>query len=308
MTFRRRFILLFLAGSIAFGLVGFLSKPAEPSYKGRSLKEWMDIYMWPDNPTVGDLFPRKIYFEERDARQEEAADAVRNIGTNAVPALLEWEDKDSRVAWKVKLHAALPKVVRGWQPVEWWLIEEDQFRVTRALIAFYILGSNGLAAVPELSHRMTTRNSDSGVKAGLALGNMGRVGLPALIAALTNTQSPNRVMLARSVASATKIASNDLSGIVALAQCVLDANTGVGTEAAMELGFITNQTGVAVPALVEGLKQPGGQVRARCAAALANYGWQARSAIPVLLQYQNDSDWFVRQSVSNALENLAPAK
>ncbi|HZR16755.1 MAG TPA: hypothetical protein VFE51_05455, partial [Verrucomicrobiae bacterium] len=131
---------------------------------------------------------------------------------------------------------------------------QDHYRVERALCGFYILGSNAAPAVPELKRRMMTRNSDSGVDAALALANIGAAGLPALLSALTNSRTPNRVMIARSVANATRAASNDISGIVVLAQCVRDTNTSVGATAAMELGFVTNQPGITVPALIEGLK------------------------------------------------------
>jgi HEAT repeat protein len=306
MHFRKRFILVPLACGLVAGLVAFLSRDAEPSYKGKTLKEWINIYCWPDNPTVTDLVPRKIFFEGRDAQQNAAADAVRHIGTNAIPTLLDWEDKNFRVAWKFKLLAALPKSLQNRHSVNWWLVAQDHYRVERALYGFAILGSNASPAVPELTRRMMTRNSDSGVSAAIALANMGRTGLPALLSALTNTMTPNRVMVARSAASATRASSNDISGIVVLAQCVRDANPGVGCVAAIELGFITNQPGITVPALIEGLKESKGQVRARSAYALGNYGAQARSSVPALLQYENDSDLFVRQSVSNALQKLAP--
>ena len=287
------------------GLFALRSKDAEPSYKGKTLKQWMNIYCWPYNPTVADLFPRKIFFEGSDARQNEAAEAIRYIGTNAIPTLLEWEDKDSRIAWKHRLHAGLPKPLQNWHPVDWWLVAQDHYRVDRALRGFHILGSKAAPAVPELTRRMVTRNSDSGVSAALALANMGAASLPALLWALTNTATPNRVIVARSAGSATRAASNDISGIVVLAQCVRDTNLSVGATAAIELGFITNQPGVTVPALIEGLKEPRGQVRARSAYALSRYGAQARSAVAVLLQYQNDTNWFVRQCVSNALQTLA---
>ena len=135
---------------------------------------------------------------------------------------------------------------------------------------------------------------------------MGGAGLPALLSALTNTATPNRPMVARSVGTATKAASNDISGIVVLARCVQDTNRGVAEAAVGELAFITNQPGISVPPLIEGLKDTNGQMRAMSAVALGHYGAQARSAIPALLQYQKDTNWFVRQCVSNALQKLAP--
>jgi len=306
MPLRKRLILALLVCGLVTAFVAFLSKHTEPSYNGKTLTQWINIYCWPYNPTVADLLPRKTFFEDSEPRQNEAADAIRHIGTNAVPTLLDWMDKDFRVAWKYKLRAALPKRLQNSHSVDWWLVAQDHYRVDRALRGFHILGSNAAPAVPELTRRMMTRNSDSGVSAAMALGNMGGVGLPALLSALTNTRTPNRVMILRSASGATRAASNDLSGLTVLAQCVLDPDPGVGSTAAMELGLITNQPGIAIPALIQGLNVSRGQVRARSADALGNYGAQARSAVPALLQYQNDSDSFVRQCVSNTLQKLAP--
>src|SRR4051812_32664897 len=107
MALRKRVSLTLLVCGV-IGLI-VLPRDKEPSYQGKTLTEWMNIYCWPSNPTVADMFPRKIFFEGSEVRQKEAADAIRQIGTNAIPTFLEWEDKDFRIPWKAKLHAALPK-------------------------------------------------------------------------------------------------------------------------------------------------------------------------------------------------------
>jgi hypothetical protein len=116
---RKRFILILLAcGVVVIGLVAFRSTDPGPSYQGKTLKDWMNIYCWPDNPTAVDLFPRKVFFEGREARQNEAADAVRHIGTNAIPTFLAWQDKDSSIGWKLKLLAVLPKRLQARHSVD----------------------------------------------------------------------------------------------------------------------------------------------------------------------------------------------
>lgn len=304
MSLHKRALLALAACGVVIGMVAFLSRDTEPSYHGKTLKQWMNQYCWPHNPTATDLHPRKVFFEDLESRQKEAADAVQHIGTNAIPALLDWADKEVSVAWKHKLLTTLPKRLQNWHPVGWWLVGRDHYRADRALRGFYILGSNAIPAVPELTHRMMTRSSDSGRIAALALANMGAAGLPALLSALTNTQAANRVMIVRSAANATRAASNDVSGILVLAQCVRDTDASVGAAAAMELGFITTRPDLTVSALADGLKVSAGQVRARSADALGNYGARARSAVPVLLLYQNDPDPFVRECVTRALQQL----
>src|SRR3954462_10859539 len=149
---RKRLILVLVPCAVAAAaLVAFLSNDAEPSYKEKTLKQWMNIYCWPDNPTASDLVRRKSFLEGGAARKEEAADAVRQIGTNAIGTFLEWGNRDSRIVWKLKLHAALPTILQDWRPVDWWLVLQDRYRMDRALYGFSILGSNASSAVPELT-------------------------------------------------------------------------------------------------------------------------------------------------------------
>jgi HEAT repeat protein len=311
---RNRILLVLLAGGVVAGALLLVSRQREPAYQGKTLTQWMNIYCSPDNPTARNLFPQRFGWSlprgkeaaEMARRQSEAAQAVSHMGTNAIPTLLKWEDKDGQVAWKYKVFAALPKTLQERQSVDWWLVAADHYRVDRAVYGLAILGSNASPAVPELTRRMMTRASGSGVSAAAALANMGGAGLPALLSALTNTQTPNRGWVVRMVGSATRAASNDLSGVLALAHCVRDTNANVGGMAAIELGFITSQPSITVPALIDGLAGTKGQIRARSAYALGYYGPEARPAIPALLRYLNDGDAFVRQSVTNALQKIAP--
>lgn len=293
---RNTVLRLLLACGVVIGVVVSARHNSEPVYQGKTLKQWMQIYMWPGGNSRA----------EQDRRQREAAEAVRHIGSNAVPTLLEWEDKDARVPWKYKLYAQLPRSLQKQRLIDNWLIAADHYRVDRALFAFYILGSNALPAVPELTRRMMTRTSDSGVYAATALANMGGAAIPALSSALTNAKTPNRPWVARMLGNATHAASDDLSGVQLLSRCVQDPNPAVGATAAMELSLLTSKPELTVPALIQGLADPRGQVRLRSAHALSCYGPAGRPAVPALLRYLNDPDAFVRRNVTNALQQIAP--
>src|SRR5260221_7633398 len=67
-------IVIVVAAVLGWFLSGWLSGKREPAYKGRSLSQW--IGRLPGIPT-------------QDSATE-ADRAVREIGTNAVPFLLEW--------------------------------------------------------------------------------------------------------------------------------------------------------------------------------------------------------------------------
>src|SRR5947207_12947583 len=84
---RKRRIIWVLAGSALAALAVTLALPTErqPEYGGRKLEEWL-----------------KLYAESRSSFTDgqEAAEAVRHIGTNALPWLLEWTDYEPS-GWKM---------------------------------------------------------------------------------------------------------------------------------------------------------------------------------------------------------------
>src|SRR5947208_533266 len=89
---KKRRVMLVLAGVLA-GLVVFLVwlGKLEPEYQGKTLSEW-------------------LHSPDSDSRETQAV-AVRAIGTNALPWLLKWIQKD-RPATK-SLKANLRTVLRG---------------------------------------------------------------------------------------------------------------------------------------------------------------------------------------------------
>ena len=74
---RRQILLLLAAGLLVFVLWALLARNREPSFQGRSLTQWLTICQmrWPDG-----VKPNQI---------EQAEQAVRHIGTNALPHYLK---------------------------------------------------------------------------------------------------------------------------------------------------------------------------------------------------------------------------
>ena len=297
---RGRRILLIAAGVVVGLALGVFLRPreSEPVYQGKTLSQWLKIYNDPEFPTAYDLFPgsqQPILTEPYDnahdtnygadyaqremvelgRRRNEAADAVRHIGTNALPLLLQWIDQDYPVPWKAKLAAVrnkMPKMFRGGRLVGWWLSAGDWNRLTLANSGFELLGSNASPAVPELTRRMNTRNSRSGAFAVDALQFIGTNGLAPMLTALTNTQSPNRASIVRGLEHPIKImGTNAGPAIEVLARCVGDKDIVVATLS------------------VDTLRSSAG-----------------RSAVPALTALLNNPDPYVRNRATNALYQIAP--
>jgi hypothetical protein len=326
---RHRAILNLAAASLGlFAAVSFLSRSSEPVYRGKSLSLWIKTYQWPDNPTVNDLFPRPaqpvklpdddLVFlgpearrrkeaAELERRQTEAAEAVRQIGPNAIPALLEDIDCDPGF-WRYKLCDALPRTLSRRRLPQWLLVSGTEQRIGNGITGFWILGERAAAAVPELTRRMQTRTSRSANMATLALAKIGPAGLQALVHQLEDTNALKRVYVARIMDEAIQNSgtNNASAGVQALARCLRDNNIAVGTWSAITLAQPGMDPTIAVPALAKGLNDPRPQVRQRCAASLSSFGAAALPAASLLRNCSNDPDASVRAAALDALSKIVP--
>jgi hypothetical protein len=213
----------------------------EPIYQGKTLSEWLKLYNGPENP-VGQ-FPRA----------NEAADAVRHIGTDALPFLLNWIDHETPRLWKLRVAMVLqklPKKFQGGPVVDRWLLSADYDRVTLAQCGFYVLGTNASRAVPELTRRMNTRRDNSAGHAIDALKVIGTNGLSPMLTALTNTQTLRRVWIVRALQLPIEaLGTNVGPAIEVLAKCVADKDSEVAFWSVQTLGQLTFARNISAPAL-----------------------------------------------------------
>lgn len=131
----------------ALGLIAiFAHVSREPSYAGHPLSHWLLLtYQTNWDAAIGSPVNPK----------EQAADAVRHIGTNALPSLMRWIHY-KEPAWSTPLYMRLiaisnqrhrPWIARAARP---WLPCRPERKDTMAMIGFKILGMNAEPALPEL--------------------------------------------------------------------------------------------------------------------------------------------------------------
>ena len=142
-------------GVVVAGLVLVFIPSREPSYGGKRLSVWVEMYATP---------PRK----------SEADNAIRHIGTNALPYLLEWIRYEPGPR-KLKLYGVanvlLQELNRG------WVLRDDlEVRAGCALWAIHALGAEAEAAgFAELSRLLNAPNSYGGaIRAAEVLISFGR--------------------------------------------------------------------------------------------------------------------------------------
>lgn len=255
---------LALAG-VVVSLLWRTSGPREPVFEGRPLTSWLDHHLASSSasPPYGSPGWNK------------ADEAIRHIGTNAIPKLLEMIRAKDRPPLVLKL---MDRVRRYGFPVMNY--RYAMIRHEEAEYAFGMLGTNAVSAVPELI-RIYQQNisASSQMCAALALGHIGpgaQPALPALIQRFTHTNSDTRFYAVSAVMS-------------------------IGGEPA-----------VVVPALTSALKDPNVNVRWNALSGLSRFGGRARPAIPEILKMLDDRGMVgsdsITQQVQTALWRIAPEK
>ena len=135
-----------LAIAVAFAV---WPREREPEYQGKKLSDWLMLY--------SEQFHIDGYDDTPELRQ--SSNAVRQIGSNAIPYLLKWIEYE-RPTWRDKLFAAATKVqfFRRRAMVE-MLLGQGEYRADLARIGFEILGPEASPVVPKLVTLMNDSTS-----------------------------------------------------------------------------------------------------------------------------------------------------
>ncbi len=167
MTRRSRLVLLVSCLIAVVATVYCLVIPREPAYAGRSLSSWL----------------RGFEGDKWEARTQ-AADAVRHIGTNGLPALvamLRNPGPKNEPAWKRWLRNLASK-----QSLIKVNIPRSVNPRTQALAALDALGPIGQDAVSDVEKLLNESPPDP--RAPLVLARLGTSGIPALTRALNHSE------------------------------------------------------------------------------------------------------------------------
>ena len=171
---RRRLFLIVIGVGVLAGVLAVVFRPApEPEYGGMRLSEWVDsISGAADRPG-------------RSKERKEAVEAILQIGTNAIPFLVNSIGYEEP-AWKTKLYATVNNLIRHAHP-SWYLRDK---RLARQRVAEFLLaafGQGAKPAIPELTRLLNDpKASASATRAAAVLANIGNAGLPPLLGRLTN--------------------------------------------------------------------------------------------------------------------------
>jgi HEAT repeat protein len=237
---------------------------------------------------------------------EPAVVALRKMGTNAIPRLLELVSAQPDVVerWSAQLSQKLPvlgPVIYRYGPIE---------RAAALRIAgwrgFCALGTNAEPALPALERLLRSPARD--LLLACAIGQIGPRGNEVLVAALdspdSNTVESSAFALGWGLDPAEKI-----SAVRGLVNVVERGRAGYHVMGA--LGRLGGSPELVVPALTRWLEQSSQQLKAGLELPMAIlilglYGEQARSAVPVLVKLHEDPDKTIRQVTRVALKQIDP--
>jgi HEAT repeat protein len=252
---------------------------AEPGYQGKTLSAWLDDYG--AGPKGYKPYPQ-------------ADEALRQIGSDAVPYLLELLRKTNTPAVDEELRQIGVGTLNGTNtsnfiPASWfhW----------KAYLGFQALGPEGKSAIPDLA-RLAHADPD-GNSFYPSIGGMKHIDW---VANLANNSS-SYVTLGdgaafddgKTIRNTNRFFGGDF----------LMRNTKPflvdGEIAAWSLAAIGAD---AVPSLMELLDNPSPHLKQRAAEALGLAGSAAEPAVPTLVKLLEDSDFTVRQRVADALGEI----
>ena len=276
------------AGGLALaGLAIHFLFPGEPVYHGKRLSSW-----------VADLHPRM-----GEARQQEAELALRAIGTNAVPYLLELlQHREPPLLSGLREFSQRTKTflrMDSQLELPWVAVVERDLQLSAAFAA---LGPSARPAFPALT-RLLLRPETTSVSAS-ALARIGPDAFGPLSRAL---ESPHAEVRA-AAAGAIGIMPGDLARIIpALQKALADSDKFVRINAVISLGQIAESKPEAVlDDLIGGLRDPSPSVKIFAADFLARLGKHARPAVPELVNMAEGLDRLASGKAVSALKQIDP--
>ena len=296
---KRRWRVILIAAAGAIGLLAALVRwfPKEPVYQGKPISFWIQ--------ELGRTQPMRIWESDRPAKE-----AVRTLGTNAVPYLAKaMRRRSTSGEWYRQLWPKLPGIIRDRLPHP---VYPGAVRREAATMLAELIGRHRAAGTDQVVSALidAVRDPQSdlriiaiGVLGTLAAQYKNQTALAALIDALDSPEPSVRYHAANQLCSTGPEAG---AALPLLTKCMSDTNTGVRVNAAMAVYRISGQSDEPVRILVEAMKADSPTDRGNSAAHLSQIGPAAKPAVPALRQLFRDPDQYASSWASEALKKIDP--
>jgi hypothetical protein len=280
---RRRILWVALACALVVLVAALLwPREREPVYHGKSLTQWL----------------QRIQTHNVETEDYEALEAVRQIGTNALPCLVRWISYHGPPRWKQKLSPAadkMPRLIRDHGLNAFIYETKAHARVPLAVTGFRILGPAASPAIPALVASIRVRERLNGppvpivgMAAATALASIGKAALPDLLDLLTDTYGTRSI----SAYCAIRYSENGMFGaaVNGLIIRLHGSNEGVAKTAPSLLVWLDLDLSRTVRALWTALRDPRPAVQLAAAEALKRLANKNSAALAALEQARAADD------------------
>ena len=268
-----------LAAAMAAGVVLCWPRgPRDPVYDGKRLSQWMAVTnQWQGPGTL----------------TQEAVQAIKAIGTNAVPYLLsEFERGGPKWLERFKQGKFVSRTLGIRFETKW-------VRKNKAVYALAWLGPDAAPALPTLARYFD--DPEIGPTAVALAHSTGAAGLPYLLKALSSTNS-------KTVDQALfHLRDREKDGKFAMIELMNHDNKQVRAIATLALMYRSSAVSSNMAALRRALSDPAPEVRRSALSVLRETSTDAKPAIPELMRLLNDPDPSCASLASNLVAKIDPA-
>jgi len=243
----------------------------QPVYQGKPLSYWV------------------IKAEEidLDGAPKDAIEAIRVIGSNAVPFLLDWMPR------REKRHQERSSDTPEGHGLE---------------VAWWALGSDGKWAIPVLAGiinqpQRTMDDYSVWTESAKAISYLGPDAIAPMLTAVTNMQGKHEVW--ELIHNFQNLGTNGAPAVPALIHWANDPDYWVRDGVVSALGGIGQRPDLAVPVLLNALEHDSnGMVRRDAAEALGAFANDSDAVLPELTKMLKDPDWEARQGSLSGLGKI----
>lgn len=228
-----------VGGGVMVGL-WFGGGRGEPVFNKRPLSEWVEV---------------------SKTNELAAYLAIRQIGTNALPQVIDWLHVDKQ-AWRRRVFFSmrkLPKQVRP-KPLQRWLIHDPSADKTfAAFVVLDALGEQASPIAPELLKMSRSRYATNSAELAIeALSCLGTTGLQQLREILRDPKHPHRPAAAMAIGEMLGDEPEARQAVPELIQCLQASESNLVLQASDALSFLppSAESVQAVHALSNNLSNP----------------------------------------------------
>jgi len=286
---RWRLVLVGLGFAILLAMVFMVGRREEPTCQGKPLSYWVT----------------RLGSDEFHGAPKDAVAAIRAIGPNAVPFLLEWmpHRQPRRPAW----------MTRAWQ----WCSERLHMSTDQkeketpdshcVEIAWWALGSEGKSAIPALARVISQppRTGDdysAWTHSAKAISYLGPDAIAPMLTAATNMQRQDELW--ELIHNFENLGTNGAPAVPAILQWTNHPYYFVRAAVVSALGGIGKRPDLAVPVLVAALHDSDSMVRRDAADALGAFAEDSDAVLPELIKTLNGKDSEARGGALSGLGRI----